>query len=170
MISKNGESAREKKEEKEKNNMYSISVSAINFHWIFSGNCRNLAFPSFFLFANKRLMNHNITTVRVPDMDVCELLCYHDPNCVSVNFKSTSSSDGKYKCELNNATHQGRDDQFKDEKGYFYHGADVSISSKLLLLLLLLRFPKFLLPHLDMFYHDFISQILSVVSVRYRDT
>jgi len=96
-----------------------------------NGNCRNLAFPSVFFFANKRLVKHNITAVRVPDMDVCELLCYQEPNCVSVNFKGTSSSDGKYRCELNNATHQGRDGQFKDEEGYFYHGADSACDTAL---------------------------------------
>ena len=130
--------ALEKRKMKKINNIYSLSVSAINFHWILSGNCRNLAFPSVFFFANKRLVKHKIRTVMVLDIDVCELLCYHDPNCVSVNFKSTSNSDGKYRCELNSATHQGRDDHFKDEEGYFYHGADVSISSKLLLLFFLL--------------------------------
>ena len=127
----------EKRKMKKINNIYSLSVSAINFHWILSGNCRNLAFPSVFFFANKRLLKHNIKAVKVSDMDVCELLCYQEPNCVSVNFNSTSNSDGKYICELNNATHQGRDGQFQEKEGYFYHGADVSISSKRLLLLLL---------------------------------
>ena len=66
-------------------------------------------------------MNHTIRTDRVPDMDVCELLCYNEPNCVSVNYETKTNN-----CDLNNSTHQAHDEEFVDSKGWLYHGADVS--------------------------------------------
>ena len=81
-------------------------------------------FPSSFFFADKRLLNHNITTFQVQDLDACELLCYHNANCVSINFESKT-----YKCDLNNATHIRHDDEFVDTVGYLYRGADVSFVS-----------------------------------------
>ena len=73
-------------------------------------------------------MNHNITTVKVRDMNACELRCYHEPNCVSINFNYTASAKGTYRCDLNNATHRGHDEEFEDTEGYLYRGADVSSS------------------------------------------
>ena len=88
-----------------------------------------MVFPAFFFFADKRLVNHNITTIQVRDMDACELLCYHEPNCVSINFENKASAEGKYSCDLNNSTHQEHDDDFVEKMGYFYHGAEVRSSS-----------------------------------------
>ncbi|CAH3142993.1 unnamed protein product, partial [Porites lobata] len=46
------------------------------------GNCRVLAFPSYFLIADKCLEGHTILIVQhVPDMGLCELLCYNEQNC-----------------------------------------------------------------------------------------
>lgn len=61
-------------------------------------------------------------------MDICELLCYQEPNCVSINFKYEvrSVAGGSYNCELNNSTHLGHDQDFVDAKGYVYRGAEVS--------------------------------------------
>ncbi|XP_068708477.1 sushi, von Willebrand factor type A, EGF and pentraxin domain-containing protein 1-like isoform X1 [Montipora foliosa] len=83
------------------------------------GNCRELVFPPSFFFVNKRLLNHNITTFQVRDLDACELFCYHNANCVSINFESET-----YRCDLNNATHRIHDDDFVDTVGYLYRGAD----------------------------------------------
>ena len=71
-------------------------------------------------------MNHNITTVQVPDMGACELSCYHEPNCVSINFEDRPSDDGTHSCVLNNATHRGHDDEFEDKPGFLYRGTEVS--------------------------------------------
>lgn len=90
-----------------------------------SGECRELAFPAFFFFANKRLVKHNIRTVDVRNMGACELLCYREPNCVSINFQREATAEGKFRCDLNNATHRGHDDEFVDTEGYFYRGAQV---------------------------------------------
>ena len=93
-----------------------------------SGNCRLLAFPSYFLIADKCLEGHTILIVQhVPDMGLCELLCYNEPNCVSVNYEIQRQK----RCELNNSTHRVRDADFKEREGCLYHGAIVSFLSSL---------------------------------------
>ena len=90
-----------------------------------SGECRILAFPSFLFYANKRLLNHTIRTEQVKDLSLCELLCYYEPNCVSMNFKTTENAEGAFSCELNNSTHRRHDDEFMDNYGYLYREAEV---------------------------------------------
>ena len=98
------------------------------FSFFNSGNCRVLAFPSYFLIADKCLEGHTILIVQhVPDMSLCELLCYNEPNCVSVNYELQR----KKRCELNNSTHRTRDADFKEREGCLYHGAIVSFLSSL---------------------------------------
>lgn len=83
------------------------------------GECRVISFPAFYFFDGKRLVNHVVRTEQVPDIDICELLCYQEHNCVSVNFKNNEN-----KCELSNSTHREHDKDFVDTPGYFYHGSD----------------------------------------------
>ena len=105
------------------------------FPFLNSGNCRVLAFPSYFLIADKCLEGHTILIVQhVPDMDLCELLCYNEPNCVSVNYEIQTQK----RCELNNSTHRAHDEDFLERKGCLYHGAIVSFLSSLFLSFFLL--------------------------------
>ena len=100
------------------------------FPFLNSGNCRVLAFPSYFLIADKCLESHTILIVQhVPDMDLFELLCYNEPNCVSVNYEIQTQK----RCELNNSTHRAYDEDFLERKGCLYHGAIVSFLSCLFL-------------------------------------
>ena len=93
------------------------------FPFLNSGNCRVLAFPSYFLIADKCLEGHTILIVQhVSDMGLCELLCYNEPNCVSVNYEIQT----QIRCELNNSTHRAHDDDFLERRGCLYHGAIVS--------------------------------------------
>ena len=87
-----------------------------------SGECRELSFPASFSFTAKRLQNHAIRTQQVADVDSCELLCFLESNCVSVNFKKKTRS-----CELNNATHRGYGYHLEDDADYVYHGANVRV-------------------------------------------
>ncbi|XP_068682513.1 uncharacterized protein [Montipora foliosa] len=87
-------------------------------------DCRELAFPSFFFFAHKLLVKHNITTIQVHDLEECKRRCYQYPNCVSVNIHTHKNDEGLYRCELNNATHLRHGPEFLDAVDYFYHGAD----------------------------------------------
>ncbi|XP_068736553.1 versican core protein-like isoform X2 [Montipora capricornis] len=90
---------------------------------ISSGHCRELVFPQFFVFAHKRLVNHNIETLQVNDFDMCRLRCYQEPNCVSINLNFSRDNEGLQNCELNNATHQRHDKELKDKADYFYRAA-----------------------------------------------
>ena len=101
-------------------------LNAICFSFYNSGNCRVLTFPSYFLIGDKCLESHTFLVVQhVPDMGLCELLCYNEPNCISVNYEIQTQR----RCELNNSTHRGHDEDFKERKGCLYHGAIVSFLS-----------------------------------------
>ncbi|XP_044169277.1 uncharacterized protein LOC122953426 [Acropora millepora] len=88
------------------------------------GECRQLSFPADYMFGNRRLMKHIIATTKVFDFDLCELQCYHEPNCVSVNFNVIPDSEGLHECELNNATHRSHDNELMNRDGYIYKGAE----------------------------------------------
>ena len=77
------------------------------------------------MFGNRRLMKHIITTIKVLDFDLCELQCYHQPNCVSLNFNVIPDSEGLHECELNNATHRSHDSELMNRDDYVYKGAEV---------------------------------------------
>ena len=51
---------------------------------------------------NKVMKDHVIKRGVVDNPGSCQVLCYMDPNCVSINFGPSHGE--KYKCELNNAT------------------------------------------------------------------
>ena len=51
---------------------------------------------------NKVMAGHVIKTGVVGNQGSCRVMCYMDPNCVSINFGRSHGE--KYKCELNNAT------------------------------------------------------------------
>ena len=112
----------------------------IFFPFLNSGNCRVLAFPSYFLIADKCLEGHTILIVQhVPDMGLCELLCYNEPNCVSVNYETQK------RCELNNSTHRAHDEDFLGRRGCLYHGAIVSFLSCLFVVFFFLSWSAFII-------------------------
>ena len=55
---------------------------------------------------NKAMKNHVIRSEEVPNEGTCRVLCYMEPNCVSINLGLLV--DGKHKCELNNATEENQ--------------------------------------------------------------
>ena len=57
--------------------------------------------------------------------DLCMTLCYMEPNCVSYNFKKTTTNNEDHKCELNNSTHEGHENELEEDPNYKYHGAEV---------------------------------------------
>ena len=77
---------------------------------------RTLEFRLEKLFYGKRLMNHHvirITAVMVKEF--CEILCYIEPDCVSINIDKREDGHGVYKCELNNVTHEGYKQELVDD-------------------------------------------------------
>ena len=69
-------------------------------------------------------MNHVIRTIKALDQDSCELQCYLEHNCASINFQFT----GTHNCDLNNATHIEHEKDLLKTGGYVYHGTIVSIT------------------------------------------
>ena len=53
----------------------------------------------------------------MPNEGTCRVLCYMEPNCVSINLGPLEG--GKHKCELNNATDEKQLTMFLVEKPSF---------------------------------------------------
>ena len=70
-------------------------------------------------------MSHTIKTILVENLDDCELLCYRDDNCVSINIENEDHSSRTHECELNNSTHMEHDRDLKSDPVYYYRGAKV---------------------------------------------
>ncbi|XP_068731495.1 uncharacterized skeletal organic matrix protein 5-like isoform X2 [Montipora capricornis] len=83
--------------------------------------CRQIEFEPAHSADGKRLRNHLIRTEDVMYDDFCDVLCFMDPDCVSYNLK-TASTDGKYKCELNNSTFEGEIENLEENSEYRYRG------------------------------------------------
>ena len=85
-------------------------------------------FPTYYFFADRRLIDHKIKVLHVKDLDDCELHCYRHDNCVSVNIKKDpDNATGQQECELNNSTHMEHDEDLKVDNAYLYGGAKVRI-------------------------------------------
>ena len=82
-------------------------------------------------FEGKRLVNHTIRTVEITVSRFCENLCYMEPDCVSINLYTRGDGNGNYKCELNNATHEGHEEKLIEEEMYSYHAAEVNVAFNL---------------------------------------
>ena len=52
------------------------------------------------------MQNHVIKSEEVLSEESCRLMCYFEPNCVSINFGPLVA--GKHECELNNATDENQ--------------------------------------------------------------
>ena len=66
------------------------------------------------------MKNHLIKTEDVPNEGSCRVLCYMDPNCVSINLGPLIQ--GKHVCQLNNAT----DKSLANEQGFTYLAIEVT--------------------------------------------
>ena len=89
-----------------------------------------MLFPQYYFFAERRLMNHTIKTVLAEDLDQCELLCYLNDDCVSLNIKKDPNNGG-HKCELNNSTHLEHDIDLITDAVFYYRGSKVSNNSNI---------------------------------------
>ena len=92
-----------------------------------------MLFPDYYFLAEKRLVNHTIETREVKNLDDCELLCYLNDNCVSLNFKidlrnNSENNKSGHICELNNATHLKYDSDLTTNVLFHYRGSKVSFN------------------------------------------
>ena len=89
-----------------------------------------MLFPDYYFFAKRRLENYTIETRKVENLDDCELMCYLNDNCVSLNFKKgPDNNDSVHICELNNATHLKYDSDLTADENFYYRGSKVSYKS-----------------------------------------
>ena len=73
---------------------------------------------------NKAIRDHVVSGEEVPYEGDCRMMCYLEPNCVSINVRP--SNEGKYKCELNNATAEENQLIFLQEKDSYYLAIEVN--------------------------------------------
>ena len=90
-----------------------------------------MLFPDYYFFTERRLVNHTIETRKVKNLDDCELLCYLNDSCASLNFKKDTGNNPEndksgHICELNNATHLKYDNDFTTNILFYYRGSKVS--------------------------------------------
>ena len=86
-----------------------------------------MVFPDYYFFAERRLVNHTIEKKGVNNLDDCELLCYLNDHCVSLNFeKDPENNRPLHICELNNATHLKYDSHLTTNATFYYRGSKVS--------------------------------------------
>ena len=74
-------------------------------------------------------MNH---VIRVHDpvvTDFCDALCYTEHNCASYNLRKRDEAEG-HRCELNNATHEGNENDMEENPDYEYRGTKVTVKLK----------------------------------------
>ena len=94
---------------------------------ITGGECRITLFEE--PISNKVINGHTIRSEEVPDEGSCRVMCYMEPNCVSINVRLAQG--GKYKCELNNATVDESKLTFLQETDAYYLAIEVNASQKL---------------------------------------
>ena len=87
----------------------------------FADVCRHLQF--FSPVAGKALVGHVFETMQVETGDQCEIRCYRDHKCLSVNL-------GPYQvnghvCELSKSDHVRNPDDLVPTPGYIYKGTEV---------------------------------------------
>ena len=91
---------------------------------------RAVVFPDYYFFAERSLVNHTIETRKLKNFDDCELFCYLNDNCVSLNFKKDPDDNEAVRiCELNNATHLTYDSDLTTDAKFYYRGSKVSYKS-----------------------------------------
>ena len=74
---------------------------------------------------NKAMTGHVIRSEEVPNQGTCRLMCYMEPNCVSINFGP--SEPGKYKCELNSASDENKLAFIKARNSYTFLAIEVTL-------------------------------------------
>ena len=89
-----------------------------------------MMFPDYYFFAERRLVNHIIENKSVNNLDDCELMCYLNDDCVSLNFKKDSEyNEAVHICELNNATHLKYESDLTTDANFYYRGSKVRYKS-----------------------------------------
>ena len=71
------------------------------------------------------MQGHEIRSVEVPHEGSCRVICFLEPNCVSINVRPTTRG-GNYICELNNATGGNESSSvLQSKEGHIYVAIEV---------------------------------------------
>lgn len=76
-------------------------------------------------FPDSALKGHVFKRLHLTDEDMCEVYCYLDDRCQSINL-STKSSRGTWKCELSSKNRTQHPESLVREEGFKYLPAIVS--------------------------------------------
>ena len=103
------------------------------------------------------MKNHVISSEEVPNEGSCRVLCYIEPNCVSINLGPLKGE--THKCELNNATDENQFITFlKNEPSYIYLAIEVTV------LIYFLKVGTFMIQFTALLNHSYFSKN-SVVAI-----
>ena len=94
----------------------------MSFTFFTDDECRFIIFKE--PIENKAMAGHVIRSEEVPNQGTCRLMCYMEPNCVSINFGP--SEPGKYKCELNSASDESKLVNIENRKSYTFLAIEVN--------------------------------------------
>ncbi|XP_022802882.1 uncharacterized protein LOC111340319 isoform X1 [Stylophora pistillata] len=70
----------------------------------------------------RSLLNHTIISVVIDSMEICELRCYLEHDCVSINFGA--EDDGANRCELSDSDHIVHPGDLKNREGFIYRSVE----------------------------------------------
>ena len=74
---------------------------------------------------DKVMQGHVIRSMEVPHEGSCKVICYTEPNCVSINVRP-ATQEGKYICELNNATGESESSSvLQSKEGHIFVSIEV---------------------------------------------
>ena len=85
---------------------------------IFLAACRRIHFIT--KLQNKALRGHALKTFQAKDFDTCQLKCYQNDDCVSINFAANGT------CSLNNIDHTQKPDDLVEATDTIYSSIEVS--------------------------------------------
>ena len=74
---------------------------------------------------NKAMRGHVIKSAEVHNQGSCRVMCYMEPDCVSINFGP--SENGRYKCELNSASDDNQLSFLGGKDGYTFLAIEVNL-------------------------------------------
>ena len=73
------------------------------------------------------MRNHVIKSAKVPNVGSCRLMCYMEPNCVSINIGPVEGENQN--CELNNVTEKNQAPfLLVNKEGYTYLAIEVNFT------------------------------------------
>ncbi|PFX11335.1 protein crumbs homolog 1-like, partial [Stylophora pistillata] len=81
--------------------------------------CRSIVFKE--PIQDKVMKGHLIRLEEVPHQGSCNVLCYMEPNCVSINVGPSQAKGGNYICELNNASDESPGSSYLQSKEDYSH-------------------------------------------------